>query len=213
MLKYILKQALFYIGWLTSYICPRKIFCLWEIIRIYIYTGWISRRFKHFGSYSIIHWKFCELKGEQYISIGNYCQIRHQVRLTAIDRYKKQHFSPKIMLGDNSSIGSNSHITAINCIKIGNNVRMGDNILITDNSHGLSDLKQMDLAPNYRPLYSKGPVVIEDNVWIGEKSSILPGVHIGQGSIIGANSVVTKDIPAYSVVVGSPMKIIVKNEL
>lgn len=89
---------------------------------------------------------------------------------------------------------------------------MGNDILITDNSHGLSDIKQMDVAPNYCPLYSKGPVIIEDNVWIGEKTSILPGVHIGQGSIIGANSVVTKDVPAYSVVAGNPAKIIKTNK-
>ncbi|MBR0310679.1 MAG: hypothetical protein IJQ97_07320 [Paludibacteraceae bacterium] len=51
-------------------------------------------------------------------------------------------------------------------------------------------------------------VVIDDNVWIGEKSSILPGVHIGRGAIVAANSVVTHDVPAYSVVAGVPAKVI-----
>lgn len=148
------------------------------------------------------------MRGESYISIGENCQIRHQVRLTAWDRFKDQHFTPQITLGNNCSIGANSHITAINCISIGNNVRMGNHILITDNAHGASNRELLDMAPNYRPLYSKGPVIIEDNVWIGEKASILPGVHIGQGCIIGANSVVTKDIPAYSIVGGNPAKII-----
>ncbi|MDR2406844.1 MAG: sugar O-acetyltransferase, partial [Bacteroidales bacterium] len=59
-----------------------------------------------------------------------------------------------------------------------------------------------------------GSVVIEDNVWIGDKVTILPGVHIGYGSIIGANAVVTKDVPANCVVGGNPAKIIkvIKNE-
>ncbi len=64
------------------------------------------------------------------------------------------------------------------------------------------------VAPLVRPLYSKGPIIIEDDVWLGEKVSVMPGVHIGRGAIIGANSVVTKDIPAYAVAVGSPAKVI-----
>ena len=57
-------------------------------------------------------------------------------------------------------------------------------------------------------IYRKCPVVIEDNVWIGEKASIMPGVHIGKGAIIAANSVVTHDVPAYAVVAGTPAKVI-----
>ena len=57
-------------------------------------------------------------------------------------------------------------------------------------------------------IYRKCPVVIEDNVWIGEKASIMPGVHIGKGAIIAANSVVTHDVPAYAVVAGVPAKIV-----
>jgi acetyltransferase-like isoleucine patch superfamily enzyme len=59
-----------------------------------------------------------------------------------------------------------------------------------------------------RPLISKGEVVIGDNVWIGEGAMILPNVHIGEHAIIAANSVVTKDIPAYSIAAGVPAKII-----
>ena len=59
-----------------------------------------------------------------------------------------------------------------------------------------------------RPMYSKGPVVIEDNVWIGEMVCILPNVRIGKGSIIGANAVVTKDVPANALVGGNPARVI-----
>lgn len=84
----------------------------------------------------------------------------------------------------------------------------GKKVLITDNAHGESTPDLLDLAPIKRPLYSKGPVYIEDNVWIGEKASIMPGVRIGKGSIIASNSVVTKDIPPYCVAAGIPAKVI-----
>ena len=64
------------------------------------------------------------------------------------------------------------------------------------------------MVPNLRSLSSKGPVIIEDNVWIGTKASIMPGVRIGKGAIIAANSVVTHDIPPYCVAAGIPAKVI-----
>lgn len=59
-----------------------------------------------------------------------------------------------------------------------------------------------------RPLYSRGPVIIGDNVWIGDKATILPGVTVGEGAVIAANAVITKDVPAFSMVAGNPAIII-----
>lgn len=173
-----------------------------------MYTGWISREFKSFGKDSYILPFFSLLKGAQYMTIGNKSQIGKGVQLTAWDNFKGQKFIPEIIIGDNCSIGEDSHITAINSIRLGNNVRLGKKILITDNAHGASTADKLDIAPNYRPLISKGPVIIDDNVWIGEKASIMPGVHIGKGVIVAANSVVTKDVPSYCVVAGVPAKVI-----
>jgi acetyltransferase-like isoleucine patch superfamily enzyme len=61
-----------------------------------------------------------------------------------------------------------------------------------------------------RPLYSKGEVVIEDDVWIGEMACIMPGVRIGRGTVIGAGAVVTKSMPPYCVVGGVPA-VVIKN--
>ena len=69
----------------------------------------------------------------------------------------------------------------------------------------------MNVQPRLRQLVSKGEVIIEDNVWIGNNVCILGGVRIGMGSIIGANTVVTKDIPPYSIAAGVPAKIISHN--
>ena len=192
-----------------SYLMPySKVSKALSYIYSIIYSGWVSREFKAFGEGSSIIPTFSLLLGAKYISIGSNCSIGAGVQLTAWDNYRGQQFTPEIIVGDNCSIGEDSHITAINSIRLGKNVRLGKKILITDNAHGASDVNLLDIAPNFRPLVNKGPVVIDDNVWIGEKSSIMPGVHIGKGCIIAANSVVTKDVPPYCVVAGVPAKII-----
>ncbi|TDE33719.1 DapH/DapD/GlmU-related protein, partial [Antarcticimicrobium sediminis] len=62
--------------------------------------------------------------------------------------------------------------------------------------------------PTRRPLVSKGPIFIEDNVWIGDKATILAGLTVGRGATVAANSVVTTDVPSGSVVAGVPAKVI-----
>lgn len=199
----------YYLSYALSYIISFKFISkINRNIGKMIYTGWISREFNVIGKDSYILPSFSLLLGAKYISIGNNSQIGRSVQLTAWDNFKGQKFTPEIIIGNNCSIGEDSHITAINSIRLGNNVRLGKKILITDNAHGASSAELLDIAPNYRPLISKGPVVIDDNVWIGEKSSIMPGVHIGKGVIVAANSVVTKDVPSYCVVAGVPAKVI-----
>lgn len=117
-------------------------------------------------------------------------------------------YSPVILLGDNVSIGDESQITSINRIVIGSGVLTGKKVLITDNAHGQFNETDLSKKPLEREMFSKGPVIIKDNVWIGEKATILAGVTIGTGCIIGANSVVTKDIPDYCIVAGAPARII-----
>lgn len=112
------------------------------------------------------------------------------------------------MIGNNCSIRNNAHITAINCIRIGDNLLTGTNVLITDNSHGQSTREHMSLPFTERPLYSKGPVVIGNNVWLGNNVCVMSGVTIGDGAIIGANAVVTHDIPAYAVAAGILAKVV-----
>ena len=88
------------------------------------------------------------------------------------------------------------------------NAEVCGNVLISDNAHGnCRDQKQLLMRPDDRPLYSKGAIFIGENVWIGEKAAILSGVHVGDGAVIGANSVVTHDVPAFSIVAGCPAKI------
>lgn len=69
-------------------------------------------------------------------------------------------------------------------------------------------MEEADTAPLFRSLHSEGAVIIEDNVWIGEGAMIMPNVHIGKGAIVAANSVVTHNIPPYTVAGGVPAKVI-----
>lgn len=150
------------------------------------------------------------------ISIWGYKYIKaHSVtsgpnlRIEVIDRYEGQSFSPQLSLGENVSFNVNCHIGVINRVIIGNNVLIGSNVLITDHSHGGTDLSTLkDIHPQKRELISKGPIIIEDDVWIGENVCVLPNVIIGKGSVIGCNTVVNKNVPPYSIAVGNPMRIL-----
>lgn len=157
-----------------------------------------------------------KINGPQYISIGDNVYFDNWIYLTAWDCYSciekgqecVQHFTPQLIIGDNCRFGAFNHITAINKIIIGNGVLTGKWVTITDNSHGKFDQCQAKVMPVQRPLFSKGTIIIGENVWIGDKATILPGVIIGDGVVVAANTVVTKNIPAFSMVAGNPAKII-----
>lgn len=202
-LYYLFKGITYLLHFVYSYRLSRKIKKKMDVI----YTLWIGNNIQKIGQASIIG-RSCFLQGEQYIEIGNHSSINANGILTAWDKYLEDKFTPQIKIGDNCSIGQYCHITAINKIVIGNNVLTGKRVTITDNSHGNISVEGINIAPIKRNMYSKGEVIIEDNVWIGDNVTILPNVRIGYGAIIGANAVVTKDIPAYCVAGGNPVKII-----
>lgn len=115
----------------------------------------------------------------------------------------------KLIIKDNVSITDRCIISAANRIEIGNGCLLGRDTFITDNSHGENiSINELNISPHERNIFSKGTVIIGDNVWTGKNVCIMPNVKIGNGAIIGANSVVTHNIPPYSVAVGSPAKVI-----
>lgn len=114
-------------------------------------------------------------------------------------------YNPRIEIGDGTWVGKNCSIAAIERVTIGNDVLFAGHVHITDHSHGY---ELIDVPISQQKLISKGPVVIEDQCWLGFSCEILSGVHIGRHSIVAARSVVTKDVPAYSIVAGNPARII-----
>lgn len=207
MVKKILKSALWFSCRAFAAIFSYSSLSKWILFRVKLYTYWISGEFKSIGEFVLIYYPI-NLLGGKYISLGNRVVIGRNAVLTAWDKYNENVYSPLITIGNDTSIGEDSHITVINKITIGNNVLMGKKITITDNSHGKIESNLLDLSPIARPLYSKGPVIIEDGVWIGDKVTILANVRIGKNSIIGANALITKDVPQNCVVGGVPARII-----
>lgn len=116
---------------------------------------------------------------------------------------RKVKYSPTVIIGDNTGIGANSIIQGPTTI--GNYVMMAPEILIFTTNHQTSDiLTPMKLQGDTEPREVK----IGDDVWIGQRAIILPGVTIGNGAIIASGAVVTKDVSDYSVVGGNPAKVL-----
>lgn len=146
----------------------------------------------------------------QFVKIGDNFTALNRFRIEAIIKYKNETFKPSIQIGNNVIFNNDIHIGCINNIEIGDNCLFASRIYITDHHHGSSDKSVLDFAPTDRQLISKGPVIIKNNVWIGEGVAIMPGVTIGENSIIGTNAVVTKDVAPNSVMAGVPAKLIKK---
>lgn len=152
--------------------------------------------------------KIGSLISPQCISVGANTYIGAYSDIAAWPKHKTQKEDPEIIIGTNCSIGAYNHITCTNKIIIGDGFLSGKWVTITDNNHGNTSKENLLLRPSKRPITSKGPVIIGRNVWIGDKSTILSGITIGESAVIGANSVVTKDVPPYAVVAGNPAKVI-----
>ena len=152
-----------------------------------------------------------DIRNKKNISFGDKLTTGRGCRFEAYPLNENNNIVLKI--GSNVQINDYVHITAMNNVTIGNNVLLASKIYISDCCHGSykgnSDDSNPEIPPSNRELFSRN-VVIEDNVWVGEFVSILPGVTIGKGSIIGANSVVLNNIPANVIAVGSPAKPIKK---
>lgn len=121
---------------------------------------------------------------------------------------KNARFNSELIIGNNSGIGKNCFISGRTYI--GNNVMMGPDCIMYSYSHAHS---RLDIPMNQQGFEPETPIQIGDDVWIGSRVIILPGVKIGNHCIIGAGAVVTKDVPDYAIVGGNPAKIIrMRNE-
>ena len=116
---------------------------------------------------------------------------------------KKTSFSTHLTIGDYSGIGKNSLLQGY--VTIGNHVMMGSECLIYTENHNFS---RLDCTIDQQGYQKPRPVTIGDDIWIGSRVIILPGVSVGNGAIIGAGSVVTHDVPPYAIVGGNPAKVI-----
>ena len=116
---------------------------------------------------------------------------------------RKAHFTPGLSIGDNSGVGIMCEVNGL--VTIGKNVMMGPEVVIYSQSHKFD---RVDVPMCEQGFDEYREVIIGDDVWIGRRAIIMPGVKIGNGAIIGAGAVVTRDVPDYAVVGGVPAKVL-----
>lgn len=150
-----------------------------------------------------------DVRGKAFISVQKGFTTGVGCRLEAYPVQKKT----VLFIGENVQINDYVHITAMQNVIIGNNVLMASKIYISDCTHGSYKGDENDSDPKSIPserILFSSPVNIKNNVWLGESVSVLPGVTIGEGTIVGANSVVSKSLPDNVIAVGSPARPIKK---
>jgi acetyltransferase-like isoleucine patch superfamily enzyme len=161
--------------------------------------------FAAFGRGSAICFPVAALYGEEHIAIGSgtvvgpYCSLSAGVAPGHVPAR-----SPVVRIGDRCVIGKGSGIVAHADVRIGDDVWTGHHVYVTDANHGYEDVTEppgVQFAP-------PRPVRIGDRAWIGHGSIVLPGSTIGEHAVIGAGAVVTGAIPAFSVAVGNPARVI-----
>ena len=110
-----------------------------------------------------------------------------------------------LRIGNRSQLGANARIGPN--VTLGDDVVMGPDVVLMTTAHAFEDPRVLIREQGALPIL---PISIGDDVWLGTRVIVMPGVSIGNGAVIGAGSIVTKDIPAYAIAVGSPAKVIRK---
>lgn len=146
-----------------------------------------------------------KVTGARFVSIGDNSIIVGGSWIAAYAKYGEYTYSPKVHIGSGVRIGYNVMITAIDRVTIGDGCLLSGDVFISDHSHGHDFEKG---SPVLQPLVPGGAVVIGKNCFIGIRAVIMPGVTLGDGCVVGANTVVTKSFPAGAVIAGTPARLI-----
>lgn len=143
--------------------------------------------------------------GKKHIYIGDNVHILNGARIEAVSKWHGKALAPELHIGDNTSIEQNCHIIAADKLSIGRNCVFSADVYVADCSH--------QYVPGENAISTEleiKPTEIGDGVFVGIGAKILPGVKLGDGCVIGANAVVTHNIPPYSVAAGVPAEVIKK---
>lgn len=166
-----------------------------------------GRRFGAFGNGSVICFPPNTIMNERYIRIGAGTVIGPGVALSAGMMPGQECIDETVVrIGDRCLIGRGSGIVAHLSIEIGDDVWTGHHIYITDQNHGWTD-PDLPISGQFQP---ERPVRIGDGSWLGHGTVVLPGATIGRNVVVGANSVVTGELPDNCVAVGAPARVIVQ---
>ncbi|NKI67888.1 acyltransferase [Collimonas pratensis] len=151
-----------------------------------------------------------KIQGARAINIGDDVIIQSGSWLATFSKYEDQNFAPNIKIGSNIRIGRQFMLTAIDSIEIGDGCLFSEQVFISDHYHMATP---QATPPHKQPLASKGPVKIGKNCFLGIRACVFSGVTLGDYCVVGANSVVTKSFPAYSIIAGAPARLVGNNNL
>lgn len=164
-----------------------------------------AARFRAFGAGSAICFPVVALYGERYIRIGAQTIIGPHLTLSAgVSPEHELGRDTVVSIGDRCLIGRGSGIVAHESVVIGDDVFTGHQVYVTDANHGYEDPE----VPIGRQFAAPRPVSIGAGSWLGHGTIVLPGSRVGTHVVIGAGSVVTGEIPDFSVAVGSPARVV-----
>lgn len=181
-----------------------KAFLLSHSVMNRIRAAALLSKFKAVGSGSRVEWP-SKISGGQYMTLGEHVFIAWNGWLFGNDHYGNQKFMPEILIEDGTYIGNACHIVACNRIRIGKSVLIADRCYLSDNLHDYRDVSR-SIWDN--KLLVPGQINIGDHSWIGENVCIYGDVTVSKHCVVGDNSVLTKDIPDYSVAVGVPARVV-----
>jgi acetyltransferase-like isoleucine patch superfamily enzyme len=173
-----------------------------SLIRIIIFYVFNCLFFNNIDFKSIII-RPLRIEGKKYITLKSRVIIKNYGWLIAI---KIDDHNPDLFIGEGTSIGDFCHIAAVRKVVVGKNVLMANNVYISDNLHSFEDINTPIMN---QPVVFKSEVIIGDGSWLGENVCVI-GATIGKNCVIGANAVVTSDIPDYAVAAGIPARVIRK---
>jgi acetyltransferase-like isoleucine patch superfamily enzyme len=181
---------------------PKNIFYLIKIILFYLLNFYKYKRLE-FRSFIF---KPLRIQGKKYIEIHKNVGIQ---KLSWLATFKLDENDPELIFGEGCAIGDFNHISAVRKVVFGKNVLTANRVYVSDNLHGFEDI---NIPIMHQKVRFKAEVKIGDGTWLGENVCVI-GANIGKNCVIGANSVVTKNIPDYSIAVGMPAKIIKRYNL
>ena len=149
--------------------------------------------------------KGCTLEADSNLHIGSDTMIGPGSELLVYRSHFSRPLDGKLIIGDHVRITARCRITCAGAVRIGSDALFGPDVFITDHNHGMDP----ELPGGYSPQeLSIRDVSIGEGVWLGQRVCVMPGVTVGAHSIIGANSVVTRDVPPYSIAVGAPARVV-----
>ena len=163
-----------------------------------------SDRFASFGARSVVY-PPALIDGHHLIHIGDDVVVHPGAFFSVVDEHEGRRYDARLEIGDRTHLGFDMVIACCGSIEIGNDVLTADRVYIGDTFHEYRDVR--------RPIIAQGlgdprPVRIGDGSFLGVNSAILPGVTVGAGGYVAANAVVIEDVPAHSLVVGNPARVV-----